>query len=210
MASFRFRSSPVAAAAILVLAVGAAAQFPCDEVADCTDDPDFLLFGIFPCSSVAPDPCTFPDGAAACALTCLTCQICQDPEPVTGFNAIVQYKLVGETLIIYMDSDTVVSGLQARLGCTVDGESRNAHGLGAGCLISQLHSCESVDAPPHSQPCAPFLSPRSALERMLLATPMGLLWWQEKRLFSKSLAEDSELRTQRATFLFLRVSRANS
>ena len=110
------------ASVFLALAIGAAAQFPCEPVPPCADDPTFLLFGFFPCGVPGPDPCAVPDGAAACALQCLTCVICEDPDPIPGIISIFQYELFGDSLIVYLDSSVTVAGFQAQLGCVIGGE----------------------------------------------------------------------------------------
>lgn len=112
------------AVAALALAVGAAAQFPCGSVPPCEDDSDFLLFDIFPCGTVSPNPCETAEGAAACSLSCLTCAICPDPDPIPGIPVIFQYDFIQGDVIVYMDNTVVVAGFQAQVGCTIGGEYR--------------------------------------------------------------------------------------
>ena len=111
------------AAILLALAIGAAAQFPCQPAPPCANDPTFAVIGIFPCDSPSPvDPCVLPDGVVACALQCLTCEICQDPDPIPGIISICRYELFGDSLIVDLDSSVTVAGFQAQLGCTIGGE----------------------------------------------------------------------------------------
>ena len=110
------------AAVFLALAIGAAASFPCEPVPPCADDPAFLLFGVFPCGAPGPDPCAFPDGAAACALQCLTCEICQEPDIPEEKDVLFQFKFLFLSVTIYVHTSKPVAGIQAQLGCVIDGE----------------------------------------------------------------------------------------
>lgn len=103
----------------VALAFGsAAAQFPCDPVGPCVDDPTFLIFGVFPCNASPFDPCTAPDSAVACALTCFTCAICEEPDEIVGFDIILQSSMVSPgVLSVFIDSQATVAGVQGVLSC---------------------------------------------------------------------------------------------
>ena len=114
-------------ALFVALAFGSAAaqQFPCVEITPCIDDPTFLIFGIFPCNASPFDPCTAPDSAAACGLTCFTCPICEDPDPVPGFDIVLQSAMVAPgVLSVFIDGGVTVAGVQGVLSCisAADGE----------------------------------------------------------------------------------------
>ena len=60
----------------------------------------------------------------ACALTCATCPVCADPEPIDGFDVVVQYGLIGDSLAVYLDGAAVVAGAQFIVVCSVGGKGR--------------------------------------------------------------------------------------
>ena len=98
--------------------MGGGDHFPCEPVGPCVDDPTFLIFGIFPCAAAPLDPCTSPDSAVACALTCFTCPICEDPDPVPGFDIVIQSAVVTDgVLSVFIDSQATVAGVQGILSC---------------------------------------------------------------------------------------------
>lgn len=68
----------------------------------------------------------------ACALTCATCLVCEDPEPIDGFEVVFQYGLIGESLAVYLDSTAIVAGVQADVFCSVGGRRIGAGGMGEG------------------------------------------------------------------------------
>ena len=109
---------------LVALSIGSAtAQFPCVPAGPCVDDPTFLIFGIFPCAAAPLDPCTAPDSAAACALTCFTCAICEDPDPVPGFPCVVQsVEVAPGVLSTFIDCQETVAGVQAVLSCLSGGK----------------------------------------------------------------------------------------
>lgn len=100
--------------------------FPCTPVGPCEDDPTFLIFGTFPCDMAPFDPCGDAQASSACALTCLTCEICEDPVPIMGVDVIFQYEIVdGENLVIFIDNLVPVSGIEAGVFCESNGKNRS-------------------------------------------------------------------------------------
>lgn len=98
--------------------------FPCVPVGPCEDNPTFLIFGAFPCDTAPIDPCGDMMASIQCGLTCATCEICEDPEPIMGVDVIFQYQVIdGSNLIIFIDNVEAVSGIQAGVFCETDGKS---------------------------------------------------------------------------------------
>ena len=89
-------------------------------------DPTFLIFGSFSCDASPVDPCTLADAVLACAFTCVTCPVCADPEPIEGFDVVIQYGTVGDSLAVYFDSAAVVAGAQFIVQCEVGGRELGA------------------------------------------------------------------------------------
>lgn len=105
-------------------------------------DPTFVLFGLFSCTTSGFPICTDDNGFAACQLTCLSCPICEDPDPIPGVDVIFQNALIGENdFIIYIDNTLPVSGLQAGIVCESNGGA---------CLIL-LENCQDQYAGSNSQ-----------------------------------------------------------
>ena len=114
-------------ALILALALGSSASatpFPCGTVDPCADDPNFLFFGLFTCESAPFDPCGEPEGLFACGKTCLSCPICQEPIiPLSVFAVFQAVEVVPNVLSVFLKNSVPVAGVQAQVGCTVNGKS---------------------------------------------------------------------------------------
>ena len=97
--------------------------FPCVPVTPCEDDPDFLLFSIFTCTTAPIDPCTDPQAVIACGLTCFSCPICEDPQVPDPFDIVIQTALITPNVLsVFIDNEVVLSGAQAQVGCVSNGE----------------------------------------------------------------------------------------
>lgn len=90
-------------------------------------DPTFLALGAFPCTFTDFPICGEDGVIEACGLSCLSCPICEDPDPVDGVEVIFQTAGQvggGDNIIIYIDSSEAIAGVQASVACLSDGESR--------------------------------------------------------------------------------------
>ena len=95
-----------------------AAQFSCFPVDPCFDDPTFLFLGFFPCGSTIFDLCAEVSGLNACGESCLSCPICEDPDPIDGIDIIVQYAEVAPgVLSVYVDAKVDIGAFQGVLSC---------------------------------------------------------------------------------------------
>ena len=53
-------------------------------------------------------------------ITCLTCSPCEEPEPIPGFDAIVQYVAISDTQLAVQVLGTVdIAGFQFQTFCTL-------------------------------------------------------------------------------------------
>lgn len=99
--------------------------FPCGAVPPCANDPTFTV-GSLTCDEITSNLCGTNVFASPCGLSCLTCPICEDPDPIPGFEAILQFAEVEPgNLIIYIDLTQDLVSLEGVIGC-----------LSAGCKQS--------------------------------------------------------------------------
>ena len=116
-------AAALALCALCAFSVASAQPFPCEPVDPCEDDPSFLIFGLFPCTASPIDPCTLSDGVAACAQTCASCAICEEPEIFVPLGATLQFaEIAPGVLSAFVNSAITIAGYQAQVVCEVGGE----------------------------------------------------------------------------------------
>ena len=79
----------------------------------------------FPCTFTGFNICEEAEAVEACGFSCLSCPICEDPEPIVGADVIFQTAAeIGEegNIIIFIDSSEPIAGIQASVACQSDGK----------------------------------------------------------------------------------------
>lgn len=138
--------------ALLLVALGSSnglvqPLFPCGEVGPCVDDPTFLVFGVFPCDIAPGDPCAAEPAFSACALTCLSCPICTDPDTIPGFDLVIQVGLFDDVLVVYTDNaEDLLAGIQGVAVCLVGGMygDKGVVVVGGGGDNGWCHACAAA------------------------------------------------------------------
>lgn len=97
-----------------------ALPFPCGVVPPCVDDPTFEFSG-FGCDSEIFAGCLNviePTVLEACALSCQTCPICEEPDAISGFDVILQFaELEPGSLSVFIKTEEALASVRGVIGC---------------------------------------------------------------------------------------------